>query len=144
MLPVAFSSAVVRTVGVTISVASPATEKLTRPDWTRQAAVEASADPPMYTTLSERTLTTLPELKEISAPARVSVCTTSPTCSCSARRTSVQASFAFGLTLTLPSTPVSRAICWPGLGTGLRTKKYQYRTTDASAIPHPMMLSGSL
>ena len=47
MLPVAFSSAVVRTVGVTISVASPATEKLTRPDCTRQAAVEASADPPM-------------------------------------------------------------------------------------------------
>ena len=47
MLPVAFSSAVVRTVGVTISVASPATEKLTRPDCTRQAAVEASAEPPM-------------------------------------------------------------------------------------------------
>ena len=33
------------------------------------------------TTLSGRTATTLPELNEIWAPARVSVCTTSPTCS---------------------------------------------------------------
>ncbi len=126
MFPLAFSSAVVFSVGVTISVDSWPTAKLTRPDCTRQAAVEASAEPPMYTTLSERTLTTLPELKEISAPARVSVCTTSPTCSwVGERRPRLQASIAFGLTLTLPSTPVRRAICWPGFGTGLRTKKYQ-------------------
>ncbi len=144
MFPEAFCSAVVRTVGVTISVASSPVEKFTRPDCTRQAAVEASAEPPMYTTLSGRTLTTLPELKEIWAPARVSVCTTSPTCSWSERRASPQASFSFGLTLTLPSTAVRRAICWPGFGTGLRTKKYQYATTEARAMPHPMMLSGSL
>ena len=81
MFPEAFWSAVVRTVGVTISVVSSPTEKFTRPDCTRQAAVEDSAEPPMYTTLSGRTLTTLPELNEIWAPARVSVCTTSPTCS---------------------------------------------------------------
>ena len=43
------------------------------------AALDASAEPPMYTTLSGRTLTTLPELNEIWAPERVSVCTTSPT-----------------------------------------------------------------
>ena len=98
----------------------------------------------MYTTLSGRTLTTLPELNEIWAPARVSVCTTSPTCSWSESRASAQASFSFGLTLTLPSTAVSRAICWPGFGTGLRTKKYQYATIEARAMPHPMMLSGSL
>jgi hypothetical protein len=47
MCPLAFSSAVVFSVGVTISVASLPTEKLTRPDWTRQAAVDASAEPPM-------------------------------------------------------------------------------------------------
>jgi hypothetical protein len=64
-------------------------------------------------------------LKEISAPARVSVCTTSPTCSWVASGASLQASIAFGLTLTLPSTAVRRAICCPGFGTGLRTKKYQ-------------------
>ena len=29
------------------------------------------------------------------------------------------------LDLHLPSTAVRRAICWPGFGTGLRTKKYQ-------------------
>ena len=144
MFPEAFCRAVVRTVGVTISVVSSPTEKFTRPDWTRQAAVEDSAEPPMYTTLSGRTLTTLPELKEIWAPARVSVCTTSPTCSWSDRRALSHASLAFPFTLTLPSTPVSRAICWPGLGTGLRTKKYQYATIEASAMPHPMMLSGSL
>ena len=56
MFPEAFWSAVVRTVGVTISVASSPAEKFTRPDCTRQAAVEASAEPPMYTTLSGRTL----------------------------------------------------------------------------------------
>ena len=43
----AFWSAVVLRVGVTISVASSPAEKLTRPDCTRQAAVEASAEPPM-------------------------------------------------------------------------------------------------
>ncbi len=125
MSPNELESAVVLAVGVTISVACSPTEKLMCPVWTRHAAVEDSAVPPMWTTLAGRTRTTFPESNAISAAPEASVCTTSPTLRRSASRACAQVSCATGLRFTGPSSAVSRATSSPSRGVGWWTKKYQ-------------------